>query len=146
MSPTCSLCQQPLVPVGNGSTASPGRGTGPRYECRSPGCLGNALSGENATWIGGTPGTSGTSSPSPSSPEPSKTNRSPDPLLPSSTTWIGGQSRQEYAPPRPRAPEPRVAETRQSGDHVFEDGTCLLCGREERLAGRYGWSCPVRLP
>lgn len=110
-----------------------------RYVCRSPGCLSNALTSDSATWIGG-----GAPRQEGSAPEVLGGPREPPRPSSSPTTWLGSSS---YTPEPPR--RSTVRESRPSVDdrgHEFEDGVCLHCGRVERLAGRFGWSCPVRLP
>lgn len=117
-------------------------GEPPRYVCRSPGCLGSSLASESATWLGG-----GSRQPNGGTPEVLGAPHSePSYTAPSSsgTTWLGAPS---YAPEPPRRSAVRErAPTQSTNGHEFEDGVCLHCGRMERLAGRYGWSCPVRLP
>jgi hypothetical protein len=118
-------------------------GEPPRYVCRSPGCLGSSLASEATTWLGGGPrqqsGASG-------APEVlGAPHAEPTYTAPGATTWLGGSP--SYAPEPPRRSSVRERGSSPSANgHEFEDGVCLHCGRMERLAGRYGWSCPVRLP
>jgi hypothetical protein len=120
--------------------ASAGLGGGaPRYVCRSPGCISNALASDSATWIGGG------SRPQTPTAEVIGLPHSPHEPLGGSTAWLGAPSE----PPRLERTPQRSAGLRESpsaNGHEFEDGVCLNCGRLETLAGRYGWSCPVRLP
>ncbi|HEV2734735.1 MAG TPA: hypothetical protein VGV85_07840 [Longimicrobiaceae bacterium] len=119
-------------------------GEAPRYVCRSPGCLGSSLATESATWLGGGPRQQNGGTPEVlGAARPEQPYAAPSPSI-SSTTWLGSPS---YAPEPPRRSAVRErAPSQSTNGHEFEDGVCLHCGRMERLAGRYGWSCPVRLP
>jgi hypothetical protein len=116
-------------------------GEAPRYVCRSPGCLGNSLASESATWLGGGPPRQNGAPEVLGAPRSEPTYTAP---ASSGTTWLGSPS-YTPEPPRRSAVRERAPASSTSG-HEFEDGICLHCGRVERLAGRYGWSCPVRLP
>jgi hypothetical protein len=121
---------------------SPGLlGEAPRYVCRSPGCLGSSLASDSATWLGGGPRQQNGTPEVLGAPraEPSYTS-------PGSTTWLGGSPAYTPEPPRRSSVRERGSSQSSSNGHEFEDGICLNCGRVERLAGRYGWSCPVKLP
>lgn len=117
-------------------------GEAPRYVCRSPGCLSSSFASESATWLGGGPRQQSGAQEVLGAPHAEPSYTAP---APSSTTWLGAPS---YAPEPPRRSAVRERSASQSSTtgHEFEDGVCLHCGRMERLAGRYGWSCPVRLP
>lgn len=115
-------------------------GEPPRYVCRSPGCLGSSLASESTTWLGGGPRQQN------GAPEVlGAPHAEPKYTAPGATTWLGGTPSYAPEPPRRATVRERGTTTSSSG-HEFEDGVCLHCGRMERLAGRYGWSCPVRLP
>lgn len=119
-------------------TGPAGRGgEGPRYVCRSAGCISNSLGSGDTAWLGASQRTLG------GSPEVlGAPSREPSPYS-GSATWLGGSP--SYTPDPPRRSAVRESAPNPGG-HEFEDGVCLHCGRVERLAGRYGWSCPVRLP
>ncbi|HEV2148662.1 MAG TPA: hypothetical protein VGR37_14760 [Longimicrobiaceae bacterium] len=135
MPPTCPLCRNPMIAAEDESAGLDGGA--PRHVCRSPGCISNAFASNGATWIGAGSG------PQAPAPEVIGNSRS-EPALGGSTSWLGVPSE----PPRlERTPRPSSGvRERPSSGHDFEDGVCLNCGRLETLAGRYGWSCPVRLP
>gem|GEM_PF-4216119 len=115
-------------------------GAGPRHVCRTPGCISNSLDSGTSSWIGA-PRQGG------SAPEVLGNSRSePSYSPPPATTWLGSPPAGAEPPRRSTARERSTATPAPSTGHEFEDGICLHCGRVERLAGRYGWSCPVRLP
>lgn len=120
------------APAGNG-------GEGPKFVCRSPGCISNSFLSDGATWLGAAPRQQ-SAPPEVLGAPPRREER---PTLESSATWLGGSP--AYEPEPPRRAVVRESAPNANG-HEFEDGICLHCGRVERLAGRYGWSCPVRLP
>jgi hypothetical protein len=41
-------------------------------------------------------------------------------------------------------PPERARREYHAGEHCFEDGRCLACGKLEMLAARYGWRCQER--
>jgi hypothetical protein len=41
-------------------------------------------------------------------------------------------------------PPERMRSEYHAGEHCFQDGRCLACGKLEMLAARYGWPCQER--